>query len=270
MNPLKQCLAGSKSRARTDLPSVSQRRKIGPSGGNLTIVAGLFFATFFFGIRPVAAFCPEPNPPRVCTEFFRANAVFVGTVTSIVEKQDADGFTDGWVYSLQVDKDYRGAEHSPIEVFSPNDSGRFPMQKGRTYVLFPIRSDETFQIYGCGNSSEVTDAKDTLNQLGQIVKKMRTDSGGDIGGQINSGTGSGHGVGGIRVTARGNGRTYSTVTNSKGKFHIRVPAGSYTIHAKADKWAVNPEDISYESPEHVEIYNAGCADLVFSASPHAN
>jgi hypothetical protein len=54
---------------------------------------------FFAGIAVVArgpalAFCPVPNPPRVCSEFFKASAVFVGTVTSVSEKIDQDGFID--------------------------------------------------------------------------------------------------------------------------------------------------------------------------------
>lgn len=209
---------------------------------------------------PALAFCLVPNPPRVCTEFFKASAVFIGTVTSVVEKKGEDDFIDGWVYKLNVKKNYRGLNKSSVEVFTANDSGRFPLEKDRTYLLFPVEHGGALEIYGCGNSAELPKASAAIGQIEDVLRNQSQGSGGDIGGQIDR-------LAGINVVAKGKEASYQTSTDSQGSFHLHVPAGHYSVEAKSPDWAVSPVDISYERPDNVEIHNGGCADLASHAVP---
>jgi hypothetical protein len=242
-------------------------RRLGLGLETLLIGWAVFLAACPLGSGVALAFCPEPNPPRVCTEFFHVSAVFVGTVISVTKKKGTDDFIDGWSYLLNVDKNYRGAERSPIYVFTSNDSGRFPMKIGHTYLLFPSWSNRRLNIYGCGNSTELSKANDLVQQLDEIEKNMEKDSGGDIGGQVHLTSGVERGLGGITILAKGNRETYSGVTDQKGAFHIQVPAGRYTVQAESSKWIIRAEDVSYELPDHVQIRNGGCADLSLRALP---
>ncbi len=83
------------------------------------------------------AVCLQPNP-KVCAEFFKSDAVFVGIVIETIPVPDKDGFYDGWVYRLRAKQVYRGPTQGVIEVYTANDSGRFPLENGETYLLFAI------------------------------------------------------------------------------------------------------------------------------------
>ncbi len=224
-------------------------------------LAKIFFVCLaFLAPGPSFAFCPVPNPPRVCTEFFMAGAVFVGTVTSVTERMGQDDFIDGWVYKLDVKKNYRGISKSSVEVFTANDSGRFPLKKDHTYLLFPDEDDGIFEIYGCGNRAELPEADAAIRQIDDLLRNESKASGGDIGGQVDA-------VSGIPVIAKGAKGNFQTVTDQHGTFHIHVPAGHYSVETKSSDWVVRPIDVSYQRPEQIEIHNGGCADLALHAVP---
>jgi hypothetical protein len=241
--------------------------KIRRPSGRLNFALFWIFAltALVFEAQPALAFCPVPDPPRVCSEFFQASAVFAGTVISVSARSDTDGFIAGWTYLLKVKKDYRGQKTPFVKVFTANDSGRLPLTKGSTYILFPSLNDGTLQIYGCGNSVNVSQAKaqGVIRQLDNVIAHMNEDTGGDIGGQIT--TEPVQNLRGITMIATSDGRTYRAATNDDGIFHIHIPAGLYTVKSESNKWVVSPFDISWERPDHVEIHNGGCADLALHA-----
>jgi hypothetical protein len=230
-------------------------------------IGSSFFVALSFGSGYVFAFCPDPDPPRVCSEFFEASAVFVGTVISVTEKHGNDDLIDGWTYLLKVDTNYRDVDRSPVAVFTANDSGSFLMKKGHTYLLFPIRTNGVLTIYGCGNSAEVPEAATSVRQIDTVVKNMKIHSGGEIGGEVQPPRGTSSGVEGIAIYITGNGRTYTGITDKEGSFQVRVPAGVYAVHAASPKWIITPDSFSYLSPDYVQINDGGCADLVFEAQP---
>ena len=242
--------------------------------GVYPILTGVLMAlgSLTLGAAPGLAFCPVPNPPRVCTEFFRANAVFVGTVVYVTQKPGGDDFIEGWTYELKVKKKYKGIDKSIVEVFSSNDSARLPLRLGHTYLLFPETNDDgILQIYGCGNSDELPKANAAIRQIRHLIKhKSKKGSAGDIGGQVNTTYDYETGTpveyfAGIIVTARAGKDSYRSMTDKYGSFHIRVPAGRYTVETSSSEWEVTPVDISYERPDNVEIEDGGCADLAFQA-----
>jgi len=243
------------------------RRWFGTRSGAFLMACAAFSAIWLLRSGSAFAFCPDPNPPRVCTEFFEASAVFIGTVVSITEKPGEDDFIDGWFYRLNVTKTYRGAVKSTVEVFTANDSGRFTLEKDVTYLLFPVEHNGIQEIYGCGNSAEISAATGTIRQLDKIIENRKAASGGDIGGRVASDPGGNNPVAGIKIVARAEGNTYAGMTAKDGRFHIHVPAGHYIVEGQSSDWRVSGKDISWDRPDDIEIHDGGCADLALHALP---
>ncbi len=211
-----------------------------------------------------------PGPAHVCSEFFHSDAVFVGTVVSIqvLPPNEKEDFVGGWAYRLKVARSYRGTANDTIEVTTEDASARYPLELGHKYVLFASEWRHHLWIYSCGNSSEFSAAGQTIKELEDIVIAMKTDRGGDIWGKI--GLYDSRDFEGVRVVAYGHSKKYVGVADDEGRFHIRVPAGKYSVRVDPSSiQAISPRGIvftyseSYDDPKHVVVQNGGCADLWF-------
>ena len=225
-----------------------------------TLAVVWLFLTF-----PVSAVCRQPHP-RVCAEFFRSDAVFVGTVISVRNWPVGQAGPGGWLYRLEIKKSYRGPSQRVIEVFTGNDTGQFPLEKGQTYLVFAYKEDGILSIDNCGNSEEFSKAADIIQQIEKLVVNMKSASGGDIGGRVVVSQ-KDVSARGITVTAKGGGKTYTSITNDEGWFHIHVPPGKYVVWPETSQWTVTPYDLSYDNEDHVSIEPGSCAELQFLASP---
>src|SRR5438046_683826 len=77
----------------------------------------------------------------VKAEFVRSVAVVRVLVVSErnVPDPDAPEFIGGTFYTVRIQKSFRGALDGTVKVFSENSTGRFPMESGRSYLLFLYR-----------------------------------------------------------------------------------------------------------------------------------
>jgi hypothetical protein len=222
-------------------------------------------AIWLFLVLPVGAVCRLPHP-RVCSEFFHSDAVFTGTVISVRESPRGQASPEGWFYRLKLTKSYRGPSQDVIEIFTGNDTGRFPLEKGQSYLVFTYKRNGILNIDNCGNSAELSKAGEVIRQIESVVANMKSASGGDIGGRVVVSQ-QGASVRGITVTAKGGGKTYAGVTDDEGWFHIHVPSGKYIVWPETSQWVVTPYDLSYDNEDHVSIESGSCAELQFLASP---
>lgn len=207
----------------------------------------------------VLAVCSQP-PPRVCTEFYDSAAVFTGTVVGVRSDPGEEGSTNGWFYRVRVQKSFRGPKGPEIEVYTGNDSARFPLEKGRQYLLFARQWEPTgrFLIGDCGNSGFLEKSAEAIRQIEQIRK---TKSGGEIAGRI--GWGNAPEFEGVRIVAVGNERSYETKADSKGWFHIRVAEGTYRVRAEAPGRTFEAFDLTYDDPDHIVVQPGGCPQMQF-------
>jgi len=222
-------------------------------------------ATWLFLAFPVSAVCRLPHP-RVCAEFFHSDAVFTGTVISVREWPTGKAGPGGWFYRLKIAKSYRGPSQGVIEVFTGNDTGRFPLEKGQAYLVFAYKQKGILNIDNCGNSGELSKAGETVQKVESLVADMKSASGGDIGGRVVVSQKDAS-VRGITVTAKNGGKTYTGVTDDEGWFHIHVPPGKYVVWPETSQWIVTPYELSYDNEDHVSIEPGSCAELQFLASP---
>src|SRR5437879_5418067 len=160
-------------------------------------------------VLSVSAVCRLPHP-RVCSEFFHSDAVFAGTVISVREL-GGQASPEGWFYRVKLTKSYRGPSQDVIEIFTGNDTGRFLLEKGQSYLVFAHKRNGILNVDNCGNSAELSKAGEAIRQIESVVAGMKSASGGDIGGRVVASQ-EGADVRGITVTARSRGKTYAGVT----------------------------------------------------------
>jgi hypothetical protein len=160
-----------------------------------------------------------------------SDAVFVGTVISArsVPPRGAEEL-DGWLYTLNVQELFRGPRTRTIKVFTENSSGRFPLDVGRTYLLFAHKLDGRLTIGNCGNSALLSKAAEAIRKL----RGLEIPKDAEIEGRISfSGIpDSGAHIAGIHVIVRGNGRIFKATSDRNGWFHLHVPPGKYSAEVQ--------------------------------------
>ncbi len=109
-------------------------------------------------------FCPKPDPSVAC-QFLNSRVVFVGKVVSVRTVPPHGEELDGWTYVLNVQEWFRGPHTKTIEVFTENTSGRFPLDIGKTYLLFAYPLGGRLTITNCGNSALLVDAEGSVRDL---------------------------------------------------------------------------------------------------------
>jgi hypothetical protein len=211
------------------------------------------------------AVCPKPHPP-VCAEFFHSDAVFVGTVTSVRSQQEAG--EAGWVYVLTVARLFRGSAQPVMQVFTEDASERFPLDKGKSYVLFAHAFPGGLEIDSCGNSVEFGQGASIVHDLERVLSGIKSGaSEGYLNVRVVESSDTEAGIEGIPLAVRGDTTTYSAVTGKGGWFHLHLPADKYTVQPQTSTWTVSSYDLSYDRPDNVVIHGGGCAELQFLATP---
>lgn len=221
---------------------------------------------------------PGQARPRVCDEFYYSDAVFEGTVVSTrqVPTAPADPANImGWVYTLEINKAYRGLEQRTVEIYAGNDTSGVPLQHGHTYILFVKKNPQGYLApNSCGSTSEMSKANETMAFLKKLMEDRKTSNRGEIGGRVFAVAAgeislSDQPAPGIKVIAHAGDKTFQDITDAKGQFHIGVPVGKYTVTTESNAWTVTPYALSYAKPDNIVIENAGCADLDMLAVPKA-
>ena len=100
-------------------------------------------------------------------EYARSTTVVLAKVSSerVVPSADEAGFDDGVIYSVKVQESFRGSTGPTVEVFSENSSGRFPLSKNKSYVLFLYEAGGRLSADYCGNSGLAAQHQGVLAKL---------------------------------------------------------------------------------------------------------
>ncbi|MDB5394662.1 MAG: hypothetical protein JWM91_2168 [Rhodospirillales bacterium] len=229
-----------------------------------------------FSAGPARAVCMQPQPVRVCTEFFHSENVIVAKILSVRKIPDTPdpNNVEGWFYRIAVDKSLRGGTLPTDEIYTGNDETKFTMEVGKSYLLF-INKNQQLRAApdSCGNSSELSKAKSSIMAIDAILKAAASGGGGDIGGRVmlpvaGSQAMSDAGAPGVPLVVKNYvGRDQTVSTDERGHFDIHVPAGHYTVEGASEAWEMMPYALSYMKPADFELPDGSCADLVFLAQP---
>jgi hypothetical protein len=240
------------------------RRKVGRSVWfglqklSLFAFAGAFIPFTCFGV------CSQPDPTLRC-EFLNSSAVFVGTVYATREEPQRvkeDISAEGWIYTLTVEKIFRGTSSKTIEVYTENSSARLPLDLGKQYLLFASKRHGRLEIVGCGNSALLSGASKSIQELEKI--KIPEDA--LIEGRIGFGEMPDVGEHKPRmvIIISGDGGTFRTVSGSDGWFHLHVPPGKYSAKVQNTRdLKATPFDMSFDNPDHFVARKGRCSGLQF-------
>ena len=228
------------------------------------ICACLFFccsSALFFAI-PAFGFCFQPNPSVSC-EFLNSDAVFAGKV---IQVRTVAG--EGWYYKLHVLQLFRGPDTEVIEVYTGDDSGGYPLELGREYLIFAYVYEKKLEIDNCGDSQPLSEAKDVIGQ----IEKISVPKDGIVEGQValenERRIPADRGVPGVQIFVHGEDKTYSVITDGRGWFRIHIPPGVYSAEAKSiPAYRVVAFDLSHDQPKNFTVRGGRCAELQFVADP---
>ena len=98
----------------------------------------------------------------------------VGTVEAAVPVPDSSFHLDGIDYVVHIDRLIKGriVDSNEVHVFSENSPSKFPMQRGKQYLLFLHRNFNTYEVDNCGNSGLLEASNiDSLAKLKEYARK---------------------------------------------------------------------------------------------------
>lgn len=210
---------------------------------------------------PTFGFCFQPHPTVQC-DFLDSDAVFIGKVTR-VRAITADGFTDGWYYDLHVIRLFRGPSTDVIEVYTGNDSGRYPLEVAKEYLIFASINEGKLTIGNCDDSAPLSQANAIIRQIQKLAIPKDAIVEGQVALHLIP---SEKGLAGVQILIRGKGKTYAATTDDKGRFSIHVPPGAYSAEAKPSPGhSIVDYDLSYDGPDRFAVKAGHCAGLQFVA-----
>ena len=105
------------------------------------------------------------NDYSVPAEYERSAAVVTARVIAERPAAESAGYYEGVVYTVAVEKVYRGEIPGTVDIFTENSSGRFPMQTNGRYVLFIYRETGRLMVDNCGNSGPVGEKTEVVRAL---------------------------------------------------------------------------------------------------------
>ena len=110
-------------------------------------------------------------------EYGRSAAVVQAQVMSEhdVADPDAPEFIGGTIYKVRIEQSFRGELHGTAEVFSENSTGRFPIEKKKTYLLFLYRLQGRLSADPCGNSGLAAQKTNELATVRALSKSTRAE-----------------------------------------------------------------------------------------------
>jgi hypothetical protein len=210
------------------------------------------------------AFCFEPKI-RVDDEFFVSDLVFTGTIVADDKTgMTPEGFYDGHDFTWRVSRVFRGAVRPGdfVHTYSEDGSGRFPLeaeeghQVGRRFLIFAFPDPTHKGVFGvddCGNSVPLAKAASKVGEILQLPHRHGSVLYGEMFDWDE----------GVRIVATGADRTYSTLSDSHGKFELHVRPGNYSVAATKPGHIYTDFEFAYKPANAVRVPDGGSAGVAF-------
>ena len=229
----------------------------------------LIILPFVFFVDASACSCAGAVKP--CESYWKASAVFLGTVsytTTTTSKQGDHDFAQR-VFRFNVDKAFRGVEEKEVEVLTgwgDSDCG-YGFQLGGQYLVYAYRNEAN--ILSTSICSRTRPAARAAEDLAYFRELSDAEPGGTIFGEVRlqrrreSYSDAPTPVKGVRIVLAGPDKQYSAITDDKGNYKVSgVTPGSYKVKVEL------PEGTNIHNSEQlIEVAGRGCAQAVFWVEP---
>ena len=180
----------------------------------------------FLVAKAYACQCSYPPPP--CAEYWRADAVFVGTVLEITNNIPSPGRHPKRLIRFTLEQAYRGVKERQVEITEYMTNCAFEFEKGGKYFVYAYRDteDSTLITSGCSRTHGFSPDSEDLAYVLALAKGTSEQA---ISGLVQQRY-SWEPFAGAKVLVRGKGDNYATVSDKEGKFKITVAdAGKYEV-----------------------------------------
>ena len=206
-----------------------------------------------------------------CEAYWKASAVFLGTVTYTTTTTTKRGEFDfhSRIFRFTVDKAFRGAEGKEVEVLTGSGGGDcgYGFQLGGQYFVYAYR-DKTNRLYTniCSRTRPASEADADLAYVRDLPK---AEPGGTIFGEIklqrrnDTSWIDATPLKGVKLLLVGRGKDYEALTDEKGNYNVSgLQPGSYRVRVQL------PEGTSiHQAEQEVEVSGKGCAQVSFWLEP---
>ena len=119
-------------------------------------------AAIFLYAGQATAQCVNDSHPTLRNEKRATSAIIEGQAFHAQElKEDpkAPAVVTATLYDVHVIHTKQGRVASTIQVRSDNTASRFPMQIGRSYILFLKRAGDIYTVDACGHSGKIAETR---------------------------------------------------------------------------------------------------------------
>lgn len=161
--------------------------------------------------------CREPQPP--CAEYHDANAVFIGSVVKMVPVSRAEGEPPlSTQVRFKVDRAFTGVKDPDAELINWGSSCDYSFKEGHVYLVYAFRNPKTGSLstHVCSRTRELSEAKDDLTYIAKAADGAPEKL---IVGVLGDGQKK---LAKVNVTAKGNGKLYRSLSDSRGWFKLTV------------------------------------------------
>ena len=136
------------------------------------VVAG----TILLHVGQAAAVCVDNRHPSVQKEKRATAAIIEGQAfhaQDLTEDPSDPAGVTATLYDVRVLHTKKGRVGSTIQVRSDNTSSRFPMQIGRSYILFLQRNGNVYTVDSCGNSGKIAEKRKINSSIFPAKRHVR-------------------------------------------------------------------------------------------------
>ncbi|GEA11108.1 hypothetical protein [Alteromonas sp. KUL49] len=131
--------------------------------------------TMLFSSDSIAACFPEFVDYSLEAEVKRSSAILIATPVKREWVNDVDepDFYSGSIYELQIHQTLFSTVHTNVELWDPNNSGRFAPDIGKKYLLILYQnSDGKFAADYCGNSGLLDEREEIVSKLKEVLDTL--------------------------------------------------------------------------------------------------
>lgn len=137
-------------------------------------LAQLLLVVLLLPASQASGLCLDGRRPTVREEFDASQVVAIGSVLSertVSSPEDPEGFEET-IYRFKPSRVLKGRARGTIDIHSPNTSSRFPMERGREYLVFLGAFPGGRSVDACGNSAPSRNKRALVRK----VRKMASTS----------------------------------------------------------------------------------------------
>jgi hypothetical protein len=201
----------------------------------------------------------------VCQDYWKAAAVFVGTVidSKVVTVKRGDYDTQQRLVRLSLDETFRGVEGAQVEILTGMGGGDcgFGFKQTQQYLVYAVEFEGKLYTGICNRTKEISKAAADLAYM-RVLKNAK--AGGAVYGEV---TANKRDEKGERVSQPARAKIIidgpelrEISTDAKGAYRVDgLPAGDYTVKI------VPPEGMTTgQTEQKISLANGGCAVVGFS------